>query len=466
MTQIIRLFIELRSLALLAVASTLTAAPARADIDLRVESRPNTGAIEAYVRVTDGSGSVTGLTRGDFAVKLDAAPLDTFTLSLPPDQDPAQKVSVVFVNAIDSFVASQIVNFVNQMAVGDYAAIIGFVPMISESSLRPFARRPVVQPLTQIDAGVGTDTLVDFLSLPGHFYSSPNPTMVFDAMNRAVNQFVAPPVALPNGPKAIILIGSHRDNYSTQTQSDLVALANDNSIAVFTVRVANTAENAVVNALMESLAEDTGGSYSIVPDAAQVAGTLATLAGILNDSYRLMIPQTAVTDCYPHVLEVTSQAQSESIPFTRCDTTPDELQFTSRDNVGTGTIVVSDAVTVTGIDGPVAISVHDGEYSIGCSRTFTVTPGFIFPGDKVCVRHTASVASGDSTSTLLIVGGVPSWFWSTTSAGLPPRPPKRASGGGAAGLIELLFLLGVLLSRRQRRFQSRKRCQVYFSTGK
>ncbi len=448
MTQIARLFTGVRRLAVLAAASTLIAAPASAEINLRVESRPNTDPLEAFVRVTDGSGPVMALTSADFVVTLDGAPLGTFTLSLPPDQDPTQRVSVVFVVTEPLFTGSPIVDaltdFINQMVVGDYAAIIRFKPNIDDS-----LTRPVVQPLTQIDGDTGTNILIDFLSTP--YRSRILHINLFDAMSTAVGQFASPPVALPNGPKAIILIGNSRDSFSTMAQSDVVAYANEHSIAIFTVGVGNIVENREVNSLMASLADDTGGTYLTASDGAQIDGTLVTVGGLLTNAYRLTIPQNAVTDCYPHVMAVTSQGQSESVAFTRCDSTPDEIEFTLRENVAPGTVVISDAVTITGIESPAKISVFDGEYSIGCSRTFAASSGFILPGSRVCIRHTASAASGDSTSTLLIVGGVSSWFWSSTSA-VPPPPPAAsvANGGGAAGVVELLFALGALFVRRRR----------------
>ena len=70
------------------------AVPGHAEVGLRVESHPIAAPIDAYVRVTQGDEPVAGLTPTDFAVTLDGAPVE-FSLTLPPNEDNAQKVSVV-----------------------------------------------------------------------------------------------------------------------------------------------------------------------------------------------------------------------------------------------------------------------------------------------------------------------------------------------------------------------------------
>ena len=450
----------LRTIELLSVAVLLTG-PARADVDLRVESRPNTDPIEAFVRVSDGSGSVSGLTSADFAVTLDGAPLNTFTLALPPDQDPTQKVSVVFVIAHTLFwgpaatpIRDAVTHFIGQMSVGDYAAVIRFSPNIDD----PYSH-VVVQPFTAIDGGSGTGTLVDFVTTGYHSVSRSSVMSVFDALNLAVDQFASYAGALPDGPKAIIVIGIGEDFDSHATEGDVVAHANANRIPVYAIEVPDYYGLPGSPAHMASLASDTGGAYFAAPDATSIAEASGTLAGLLGNAYRLSIPATAVTDCNPHMLEVTSRGQSASFAFTRCDSVPDDIHFTSQMDVAPGAVVVSDTVTITGIESPVDITVTGGEYSIGCGSTFTSAPGFVLPDSEVCVRHTASVDPSTETETLLVVGGVSSSFWSSTSAAPPPPPPPPTpsstggsgggGGGGATGVIELLLALGALFARRR-----------------
>jgi hypothetical protein len=455
----------LQTIGLLSVA-VLSVGPARADIDLRVEAHPRTDPIEAFVRVTDGGGSITGLTSADFAVTLDGAPLSTFTFGLPPDQDPTQQVSVVFVIAHTLFwgpaaspIRDAVTDFISQMSVGDYAAVIRFRPNNDD----PLSV-PLLQSFTRIDGGTGNSTLTDFVTTWYHSIYRTSAMSLFNALTLAVDQFASYAGALPDGPKAIILIGTGADYGSRETQSDVVAHANANRIPIFTIEigglitVADTAGPGRT-ARMASLAADTGANYFAAPDATSIAEAYGTLAGLLGNAYRLAIPPTAVTDCNSHMLEVTSRGQSASFAFTRCDSTPDQFDFADREGVAPRAVVVSNTVTITGIDGPVDITVTGGEYSIGCGSTFTSAPNFILPDDEVCVRHTASAEPNMSTETLLIVGGVPSSFWSSTSAAPPPPPPPpppvddRAGGGGgggATGVFELLLALGALFARRRR----------------
>ena len=81
------------------ILATALAGPARADVKLRVEARPISDPIQAFVTVTNGAGApVDGLTAADFAVTLDGDPVTVNggNVTLPPAVDATQKVSVVF----------------------------------------------------------------------------------------------------------------------------------------------------------------------------------------------------------------------------------------------------------------------------------------------------------------------------------------------------------------------------------
>ena len=115
-----------------------------------------------------------------------------------------------------------------------------------------------------------------------------------------------------------------------------------------------------------------------------------------------------------HLLEVTVLGESTSSAFSRCDTTPDPLVFDTQESVAPGSVVVSNAATLTGLDGPVEITVYGGGYSLGCRAGFTRAAGIALPGDLVCVRHVAATEPAALTETTLVVGGVPASFYSTT----------------------------------------------------
>ncbi len=74
-----------------------------AAIELRVEGRPSTGPIEAYVKVTDANGDpVPSLDENDFTILIDGDPITIAAddVTLPPSLDPNQRVSVVFVHGL------------------------------------------------------------------------------------------------------------------------------------------------------------------------------------------------------------------------------------------------------------------------------------------------------------------------------------------------------------------------------
>jgi hypothetical protein len=257
----------------------------------------------------------------------------------------------------------------------------------------------------------------------------------------------------------------------SETQSDVVARANAKRVPIFTVDFGLGDEPPDVALLLTSLADDTGGVYVWgEPDFA-----LAEVASLLNDAYRLTFPESTVTDCDPHVLEVSVPGLADqwaSIPFARCDTTPEPFTFDDVIGASPSAVVVSNTVMIAGIKSPVAIKVFDGNYSIGCGETFTSAPGFLYPGDSVCVRHTAAAGYSTQRKSILSVGGVSGTFQSETSVAPPepthpppPQPsPQQSSGGGAAGLVELLLGLGALFAIRRSR--PKPNCEVRAASGR
>lgn len=121
------------------------------------------------------------------------------------------------------------------------------------------------------------------------------------------------------------------------------------------------------------------------------------------------------------------------------DTTPDAFSFARQTGVAPGSAVVSNAITVSGINAPAAISVTGGEYSID-GGAFTAAAGTVTNGQSVRVRHVAATTPLTETVTPLTIGGVSAAFTSTTA--------DRKSGGGAWNGASLLALLLAALRRR------------------
>jgi hypothetical protein len=108
--------------------------------------------------------------------------------------------------------------------------------------------------------------------------------------------------------------------------------------------------------------------------------------------------------------------------------------------VPVSTLVVSNAVTVTGIDHPATLQVSGGEYSIGCMATFTNLAGMIGNNQSICVRHTSSTSYLGTRTTTLTVGGVSAQFVSTT--GVPVVIGFNLAGNGFNAPLDVAALFG------------------------
>lgn len=98
------------------------------------------------------------------------------------------------------------------------------------------------------------------------------------------------------------------------------------------------------------------------------------------------------------------------------DAIPNGFAFIDQAGAGLSTQVTSNAVTISGINVPAALSVSGDEssaYSID-GGAFTSVAGIVTNGSSVRVRHTSSAAPDTSVDTILTVGGVSDTFTSTT----------------------------------------------------
>lgn len=105
------------------------------------------------------------------------------------------------------------------------------------------------------------------------------------------------------------------------------------------------------------------------------------------------------------------------------DTVPDPLNFTTQTGLATGVTVTSNTVTITGMDPGTSapIAVQAGEYSIGCTSTFTTTEGTISNGQTVCIRLQASQQDSTARSARLDVGGSINFFTIVTGDATPDQ---------------------------------------------
>ena len=98
--------------------------------------------------------------------------------------------------------------------------------------------------------------------------------------------------------------------------------------------------------------------------------------------------------------------ESHAYVVSPLDTTPESFSFVNQTNVEPGTSVTSNAVTISGLEASAQISVTGGQYSVGCTGTFTASSARISDGETVCVRLTASSAFSTTSTATLNVGGI------------------------------------------------------------
>jgi VWFA-related protein len=306
---------------LAALALALWSVHAGAGVTVRVDAQPVSDPIEVFVDVTDTAGApVSGLQAADFTILVDGTAVSAPTFSLPASQDPNQRVSVVFAMDMSQSVkqaalaATQqaVIDFINSMQVGDYAAIVMFNKTNENVA-------SVVQSFVAIDGPGGTNTnkLLD-AAMTNYLGSGSN---ILDGVKLSIDQITSS-TTLPAGPKAVLLVSDGREGDppgSTTPYADVITAANSADIPVFTVGVGDV--NADGLELLTSLATDTNATYLAAPTPEQIAQAYVAIANTLNNEYLLTFT-SSISDCGNHSLEVRVTGQSAvTQTFVRCTST-------------------------------------------------------------------------------------------------------------------------------------------------
>lgn len=115
------------------------------------------------------------------------------------------------------------------------------------------------------------------------------------------------------------------------------------------------------------------------------------------------------------------------------DTTPDAFVFTNQTGVELNALIISQAITVTGINAPAAVRIIGGSYAIN-DGAFTSAEGFVNNGDTVKVQVLSSKAYSTTTSATLTIGGVEGTFGVTTLAFVADTTPDAFSFSPQSGV--------------------------------
>ena len=323
-----------------------------------------------------------------------------------------------------------VIDFINAMDVGDYAAIVKFNVTNPNGA-------SVVLPFTRIDGATGTQALIDAVNAdyPGR------ESNIFDGVTVSVAHFAAPPAPLPAGPKAIILVTDGDENNSTADINTAIAAAVDAGTPIFTVGIGDFT-SATSQQILNALPNGTGGTFYPAPTDADVGAAYAEISQLLNNEYVITYtPNPNITDCATHRLEVQVTGQGAAIAdFTRCATTlvPDVRGMTIAEataaltNAGLVVGTVTEQNSTSRIGSVVAQSPTVGaERNPGTAVSLTVSIGVPVPnvvGQTEAAARTAITggrpARGHGDSAVELDGG----------AGHRDQPePGQWPGGGLLG---------------------------------
>ena len=100
--------------------------------------------------------------------------------------------------------------------------------------------------------------------------------------------------------------------------------------------------------------------------------------------------------------------------FMVIDTVPDAFTFIDQNNVLPNTRVISNSITVSGINVPVSVNVSSGAYEINRSGMWSSTTGTVSNGDRIRVRLISSSRLAATTGATLTISGVLDTFSVTT----------------------------------------------------
>jgi hypothetical protein len=210
--------------------------------------------------------------------------------------------------------------------------------------------------------------------------------------------------------------------FTDQTNVPLSTVVTSNTITVSGI---NTA--AIISIV--------GGTYSVN------GGAYRSASYIVNNGNTVIVQQTSSAS-YSTKTDATLNIGGVSDTFSVTtlaspgETPPDQFTFTDITGVKPNTAVTSNAITVSGIDAGVPISITGGTYSVN-DGLFTNENGTVNNGDTVKVRQTSSDDYSTTTEVTLNIGGVTDSFSVTTEA--ESTSGKDGGGGGGCFIATAAF---------------------------
>lgn len=201
-------------------------------------------------------------------------------------------------------------------------------------------------------------------------------------------------IPVGTGPRGVAVSPDGSKVYVTNQDSNSVSVisTSDNSILT-TITVQSGPYGIAINP---------SGTHAYAVN--RISGTVSVI-----DTATDTVVQTITVGSSPYVLG----QFIGTFTTTAADTTPDPFTFTDHIHVGLNNLSISNAITVSGINAPTAISISGGEYQIN-GGNWTNVIGTVSNGNTVAVRQTSSASGGVTTDVVLTVGGVSDTFSVTT----------------------------------------------------
>ena len=197
------------------------------------------------------------------------------------------------------------------------------------------------------------------------------------------------------------IVGAGGSGFLNLGVADSAVFAPQTDVPLSSVRTSNAITISGVGA--GATASISGGSYSI-----GCTGTFVTAAGPISNSATICLRQSSSSNCGTATLVSLSVTglppKTFSVTTQACDLTPNRFYFLPQGSVPPSAQITSAPILVNGMTNSATISVSGGQYSIGCTPTFTSAVGAISNNQTVCVRLTAAATSDTLTSAVLTVG--------------------------------------------------------------
>lgn len=158
------------------------------------------------------------------------------------------------------------------------------------------------------------------------------------------------------------------------------------------------------------------------------------------------------TRCGAGILDIKSAVELAS----GVDITPDQFSFIHQNNITAGSVITSNAISVSGINALSPISISGGQYSIN-SGEYSDASAWIAETDTVTLRITAAGTASTARTATLNIGGVSANFTVTTQAADQNLLDGGDGGGGGSTHFLLsggfIFLLMIRFAGRAKTYK-------------